>query len=293
MNTSIKAATFLALTFFISWSVVIGGWSMGLAGNPIAGVATLSVMMAGPAIAAVICVLAFEKGRRREALGLAWRPNLWWLAAWLSGLALAGASVGLTVLLGGSGLGDLGASVLAAARAQGATDAMLGQLATMGPMLGWLILVQAAIFGAWINAPILTFTEELGWRGFLHGLWRPAGFWRASLATGFVWGVWHAPAILLFGHNYPSHRALGAVLFIGFCMLLAPLMTALRDRGRSVIVPGILHGTINAMGGVTALVLADPSFPWGGIVGIGGFAALAIGLLAAALIKGQPATNPA
>lgn len=288
MNTTAKAATFLALTFLISWSAAIGGWAMKLAESPPGATATLFAMMSGPAIAAVLCAFAFEKGRRREALGLVWRPGWWWLGAWLIGLLLAAASVGLTLLLGGSGLGDLAASVISAAQANGATATMIDQLRAMGPALGWLILAQAAVLGSWFNAPVLTFTEELGWRGYLHSLWRPAGFWRASLGTGFVWGVWHAPAILLFGHNYPEHRALGTGLFVVFCMLLSPLMTALRERAGSVIVPGILHGTINAMGGVTLLALSDPRFPWSGLVGVGGFLALAFGLAAAAVLRGRP-----
>jgi hypothetical protein len=39
------------------------------------------------------------------------------------------------------------------------------------------------------------------------------------------------------------------------------------------------------VGGVTMLVLNDASFPWGGIVGIGGFVALALGVFAVALAR--------
>ena len=63
-------------------------------------------------------------------------------------------------------------------------------------------------------------------------------------ATGVVWGVWHAPAIFFYGHNYPDDRVLGLGLFVLFCMLLAPIITLVRERGGSVWAAGIIprHG---------------------------------------------------
>jgi membrane protease YdiL (CAAX protease family) len=132
--------------------------------------------------------------------------------------------------------------------------------------------------------PILTLTEELGWRGYLHYLWRPAGFWRASLATGAIWGFWHAPIIYLFGLNYPTERPLGIGLFVIYCMLLAPIMTLVRDRAGTVWAAGLAHGTINAVAGLTIVSLSNPAFPWNGMVGIGGFIALALAVAAIALL---------
>ena len=135
------------------------------------------------------------------------------------------------------------------------------------------------------NGVVLTFSEELGWRGYLHNLWRGAGFWRASLGTGAIWGLWHAPAILLFGLNYPDDRGVGIGLFVAFCMLMSPILTFIRDRGASVWAAGIFHGTFNALGGLTLLTLSNPTFPWNGVVGIGGFAALAVGVAIVALLR--------
>lgn len=273
MTTRYKALYYLALTFALSWSVVIGGWSAGLHLQGLA-VPVLAVMMAGPAIAALIFAFAFEpKGTRLKALGLHWTPNIWWLVAWLGVLVIALLSVLFTVFLSGRELVDVGAAARQVVVAQGAeAAARTPAWATSTPV----IIVIAAVIGAAINTIILTFTEELGWRGYLHHLWRPFGFWRASLATGAVWGVWHAPAILLFGLNYPENREIGVAIFVVFCILLSPLMTLVRDRGGSVVAAGIAHGTINAMGGLTAAFVSNPAFPWVGIVGIGGFIALAL-----------------
>ena len=73
------------------------------------GVGTSALMVLVPvptendpigAIAALICTFAFEKtGERVRALGLHFKPNLWWLLAWLIPIVLAGASVAFTLAL--------------------------------------------------------------------------------------------------------------------------------------------------------------------------------------------------
>jgi membrane protease YdiL (CAAX protease family) len=287
MSVTNKSIVFLALAFALSWGVAIGGWALGAADDSLGAFATLTLMMAGPAVSAVICAFTFEKGRRIEALGLHFRPNRWWLFAYLVPLALGAISVAATVLLSDRTLADIGANAVLAAEQAGQD---VSQLRAIESYLPAIILGQALIVGGIVNSVALTFTEELGWRGYLHGLWRGSGFWRTSLATGVVWGVWHVPAIYLFGLNYPNDRALGLGLFVLFCVLLSPLMALVRDRGGSVWAAGILHGMINAIGGVTALALSNPAFPWNGIVGIGGYIALALGVVFVALV--QPPARP-
>lgn len=281
-----KSLIFLALTFAVSWTASIGGWALGAVQNPLAAWGALTAMMAGPSIAAVICAFAFEKGRRIEALGLRFKPNLWWLAAYLAPIAICALSLGATVLLSGRPLADLDSNLRTIAEQAGQDTSRLA-----GIPLTPLVLVQSLVIGALINAVALTFTEELGWRGYLYGLWRPAGFWRTSLTTGVIWGLWHAPAIYLYGLNYPNDRLLGIGLFTAYCTLLAPLVTLMRERGGSTWAAGIFHGVFNAVAGLSILWLSDPSFPWNGVVGIGGFVALAVGVAAAALLR--PGRTPA
>lgn len=280
MSTTHKSIVFLGLTFMFSWGAAIAGWRLGTEADPLALWATLTTMMAGPALAGVICALIFDKGRRIAALGLHFKPNWWWLLAYLIPVALCAASLGATIMLSGRALGDLGENVLAAVAQAGQDTSKLENLP-----LAPLVLAQALIVGALVNSVALTFTEELGWRGYLYGLWRKAGFWRTSLGTGVIWGVWHAPAIYLFGHNYPDQRLLGVGLFTIFCVLMTPIITLVRDRSGSVWAAGIFHGTFNAVGGVVVLCLADGSFPWNGVVGIGGFVALALGVAAVLLLN--------
>lgn len=285
MSVRKKSLLFIAITFAVSWAIVIGGWAAGLHENQQLAVLVIALSMFGPAVAAITCAALFEKGRRVEALGLRAKINWWWLFAWLIPIALAALAVGLTLMFSANSFVPLGKAVIAAAPAEQA--ASLNQL---GPdALGAIVLAQALLIGPLINTLILTFSEELGWRGYLWDLWNKIGFWRASLATGAIWGVWHAPAILLFGHNYPHDRLIGAPLFVLFCVLLSPIISHLRAKGGSVWVAGVFHGTFNAVAGLTVISLSAPAFPWNGMVGIGGFLALAAGLGLVALTRRRAA----
>lgn len=283
MSTGAKAATFLILTFVLSWSFVGVGIMAGAQNTPSAALMTLTAMMFGPSIAAVACALLFEKGRRVDALGLRFRPNVWWLAAWIFPILVCALSVLVTILATGQPIADPGVQTAAAVEAQAGAEAAARVRET--PFLTLIIVGSAVTVGALINAPILTVSEELGWRGYLHHLWRPLGFWRTSLGTGVIWGIWHAPAIYFFGLNYPQNREIGIPLFVLFCTLLSPLMTFVRDRGGSTWAAGIAHGTVNATASLTLLSLSAPGFPWNGVVGIGGYAALALGVAIVAALR--------
>lgn len=293
MSTTAKSIIFLAIAYAVTWAIVITGWSMGLhEQSPQTAVLLLAISMVGPTVAALICAFAFEKGQRVKALGLGGRWSWWWMVAWLAPIALAAGSVALTLALSDRTYVDIGTSAAAAAEAQGQ------DLSQVPPFVlsTAFIVGMSIVVGGLANWLILTFTEELGWRGYLHHMWRPAGFWRASLGTGAVWGFWHAPMIYLIGHNYPdpNDRLMGVGLFVIFCMLLSPLMTLIRDRTNSVWSAGLFHGTFNAVGGLTIAAISNPTFPWNGIVGIGGYLALAIGLLAVlALQPHKSEANPA
>jgi membrane protease YdiL (CAAX protease family) len=293
MSTAGKAIVFLLLAFAISWASVGVGWLMGWQLAPQSATLILAASMFGPSIAAAICVFAFEKGRRREALGLFFTPSLWWLWAWLLALAIAfGASL-VTVLAGRAEFVDIAANYLAVARAAAPEQAAAIDQAAQIPGLSWILVAQAALLGALINTPILLLSEELGWRGYLYDLWRRFGFLRYTLATGVIWGLWHAPAIYLFGLNYPDHRLVGIPVFVAFCVLFSFPFTLVRDRGKSLVPAAILHGTANAVGGVAALGLSQADFPWNGVVGVGGFAMLLVAALASwSLSRRRPDLAP-
>jgi len=133
--------------------------------------------------------------------------------------------------------------------------------------------VQILLLGPTVNA-LFGFGEELGWRGLLQRELAPMGFWRASLAIGLVWGLWHAPLILL-GHNYPQHPQLGVGLMVLWCVLLAVPFSYVRVKSRSVVAVAILHGVLNASAGLPLMLTSGGSDLTIGVTGAAGMIALA------------------
>jgi membrane protease YdiL (CAAX protease family) len=93
-------------------------------------------------------------------------------------------------------------------------------------------------------------TEELGWRGYLYHLWRGAGFWRYTVATGVIWGVWHWPMVVLFGMGGDQGLVFNVLFYPFVTTLLAFCLTIIRDRSHSVIAAGIFHGAWNSVSGM-------------------------------------------
>jgi len=71
-----------------------------------------------------------------------------------------------------------------------------------------MALLHGLFAGDTLNA-LFGFGEEAGWRGYLLHEWKHMQFWKASLFIGLIWGIWHAPLILL-GYNYPQHSPTGS-----------------------------------------------------------------------------------
>ncbi|GEM_PF-3739381 len=46
------------------------------------------------------------------------------------------------------------------------------------------------------------------------------GFWPGLIGHGAIWGLWHAPLILLLGCDYPGHPLLRVPLFVVTATLL-------------------------------------------------------------------------
>lgn len=267
---------FLALTFGVSWAMA---GLFALTGRPWAGIATVVVgvpYMFGPAIAA-----ALTQRHQGEAvlapLEVRFNPNWGWIAAWLIPVGLSLATMGVSLLMPGvtyspgmDGLlarfgANLSPEQLAEARA--ALDAL-----PVPPL--FLMLIQGLIAGVTIN-PIATFGEELGWRGWLHRALAPLGFWPRAGLTGALWGLWHAPLIWM-GHNYPEHPQIGVGMMVVFCLLLSPIMSALRERSGSVLGAAIAHGSVNATAGLSLVLAAGGGDLTVGLTGAAGFVVLAL-----------------
>ena len=106
--------------------------------------------------------------------------------------------------------------------------------------------------------------------------------------TGVVWGLWHAPLILL-GYNYPGLSPAAALGFmVVFTTLLAGLLDWLRSEGGNVYVAGLAHGAVNATAGMALLFSAAGSVPdtsSTGLLGWSGWIVLTAALVVVAVLR--------
>ena len=266
---------FLLIAFAFTWTCfgvlhLMGGLTG--AGQAVAPLMILA--MFGPALAAFICAQKYDAGRRAEALGLMvpdWSRLAFWLPfAWLLPVLMAAASAALTLYVLNAPPVDPAARFAEAVRAAGQN------LPAPPEAVFRLQLMIGVPAGILINTAILTFSEELGWRGWLQPRLSHLGFWKMSLAVGLIWGVWHAPVILM-GYNYPGLGWGGVAAMIALCVLFTPYLALLRERGAGAWGPGALHGSLNAVTGVSFLWLPSLDWPHMGLLGLEGFALLLSG----------------
>ena len=283
-----RAVLFVLLAYVLAWLVCLPLWLAGRGlTQPLTSICGL-VMMLTPTISALIVHRVLGDGRRLvEVLGLRLGPWRRWLPyallAWLGPFALSLAAVALAAVIGVfqpdlrhlSGYSE----VIGAASGGRPLSVSIGVLVA-------LTLVQVLI-GSLINT-VPALGEELGWRGFLYDCLAGWPGWRRVIVTGVVWGLWHAPLILL-GYNYPSLPPVVGLLFmVVFTTLLAGLFDWLRTGAGNVYVAGMAHGSVNASVGLAVLFStagSPPSTVTTGLLGWTGWIVLALALLLALLAR--------
>jgi len=116
-----------------------------------------------------------------------------------------------------------------------------------------MVALQLAIVPL-LNLPMMI-GEELGWRGFLLPRLMSIGMgqWSAMLASGAIWGLWHAP-IMMRG-QYPGHPYLGPLLTIPYCAILGVIFGWLWLGSGSVWVCAIAHASLDVSAGAFTQVL--------------------------------------
>ncbi len=130
--------------------------------------------------------------------------------------------------------------------------------AAVVPPLGLLValtLVQGTVAGLTING-LFAFGEEYGWRGVLADELRPLGRARANLLTGVLWGLWHAPIIVL-GHNYGPEWGWGILVMVTWTVPFSFVLAWSRELTGSVLAPAMLHGAFNGVAGLFAFLIVD------------------------------------
>ncbi len=276
-----KKITKINLFYFliVIMSLTLAGLFYLLGGdyNSFAGVAMAATYMFIPTVAAIIIEKLIYKNKIKQNLLISFKLNKWFLVAWLIMPIIAFISIGtallfpnITLSLDMEGMFERYASVM--------TEQQLKEIrlsitnAPIHPL--WLSLLSGLLAGITINA-LFGFGEELGWRGFLLRQFNHQSFIKTTLISGFVWGIWHSPIILM-GHNYPNYPLLGVLMMTIWCILLTPLFLYITLKAKSVIAAAIMHGTLNATAGIALLVLSGGNELTIGMTGLTGFIALTI-----------------
>jgi len=249
---------FLAIAFGGAWLLALPLW---LSGDGLAtwgglGVSVLGVViMWTPGVAALVACLAVERparGTRLAALGIASHVRIRRLVGYLALGVVVPVAIILVALPIGAALGVYPADFAGLSGFRALLDAQLaavgvGELPVPIELLVALQFVQI-LLGVGINL-IPAFGEELGWRGWLLPRLLRLGTVPAILLSGVIWGLWHAPLILL-GYNYPTAPGwLGLMSMVGMCVVVGGIFGWLRMRGGSVWPAAVAHAAFNAAAG--------------------------------------------
>jgi len=250
---------FLLISFGLSWLVALPLWLGDGLADPLFGVVAVAMMFT-PAIAAIVVVFVIERPQHKAtALGL-WplKPAGRFVTYLALGLIVPVALILIALPLGAV-LGVYPADFVTFSAFQELLDT---QLATAGvaelPIpIGVLVALQLinVLIGAFINL-IPALGEELGWRGWLLPRLMRLGTVPALVLSGVIWGLWHAPLILL-GYNYPTAPGwLSLIMMIGMCVVVGAVFGWLRLRSESVWPAALAHGAFNAAAGFSIIFAA-------------------------------------
>lgn len=276
---------FIGLTFALTWGAAWGLMASGGLQNPYAQLVFMSFMLI-PALCVILTRLITGEGFKDMRLEPHFKGNgVWYLAAWFlpSLLILAGAALYFLIF---PKTFDPSLSTMAAVYQQQGVDLQVKSVMITQMLMG-LFLAPALNF-------IPALGEELGWRGYLlPKLCEKYPVPQAALATGVVWGLWHAPMIAM-GHNYglgyPYAPWGGIAAMVVFCIFVGALFAYLSLKVKSAVPAALAHGGLNGMAAASVWFhrgSADPfigPFPTG-IIGGAGF--MAAGLICFYLLRGR------
>jgi uncharacterized protein len=276
---------FIVISFAFSW--ILFAAPLAVKNDPtlypIAIQALFALAMWGPGIAAILVTLFIARqpfsSLRLKTLG----PKRYYFWAWFLAPLVAALTLAATVLLG-TGVFDPNITFMREALAQ-SPQAL--------PSVEILLAIQLAFaltLAPFINL-IFAMGEELGWRGFLLPQLMPLGEWKALLLSGAIWGVWHAPATILHGHNFPNHPYLGVLVMTVGCMLLGVLFGWLYLKTKSPWAPALAHGAFNAIAPAAILFLKPEGLDMalgGNPLGLAGWIPMALIIFVMFAIKQLP-----
>lgn len=246
----VSLTVFIVSAFALAWLCVTPLWIEGGLESPLAQI-LMGLMMFTPTAAALIVVLFVEKPRHKaRALGLVPLKPIGRLIGYLAIALLLPIILCVAALVVGALLGLYPADFIHFSGFQQLTEMELAKagLSELPFPIGVQVvsqLLSVLIIALFLNI-VPALGEEIGWRGWLLPKLLRFGPWPAILISGVVWGLWHAPVILL-GYNYPGTPGwLALAAMVGFSTIMGGIFGWLRLRGGSVWPAALAHSSLNA-----------------------------------------------
>ena len=237
---------YIAITYGLIWAA---GLAFYLTGTNIASFSgatglLIALCMFIPLVATLICQKSSKEPLLR-GIGVSWKVNRWWFIGWLI--------IPVIALL----------TILFTYWTKGFSNTDIGETTPFGTINGPVAVVAIALLsgmlaGATINA-LFAFGEEAGWRGYLLKQFEGRSFIGSAVVIGIIWGLWHAPIILL-GYNFPQHPQWGVLFMVLLCIPLSVIIQYFRVKSGSVIVAAIMHGTFNAVASIATVFIGISKF---------------------------------
>jgi uncharacterized protein len=236
---------FITLTIVITWIVFLSIPILGLTyGKSLPSIIIAAAAMFVPALCSILTRFITKEGFKNMYLRPHFKGNMkYYILVYFGPTVLLFLSAAVYFLIFPYFFDPELTALKAAAASSGST-------AGLSPNILLLITaLQVIIIGPIVNI-IPTMGEELGWRGYLLPKLRMFLSDRAALVvTGVIWGVWHAPIIVM-GHNYGTgywgYPWLGILAMIVFCLWLGIIEGYISIKLESAIPAAMIHSAVNA-----------------------------------------------
>lgn len=245
-------------TFLAEFWLMFKGYSF--TGVPaISGQLTVAAAMFFPGISAFIVRKFITKEGFKDA-GLKLGPKKYYLYVYLLIPVLFALIYGLTWLTGQAPDFSLQSFL---------SQYKISTLPTSPAIIILAIFISSITFAPLLNS-IPAFGEEFGWRGYLLPKLLPLGAKKAFIISGIIWGLWHAPLILM-GYRYGAYTFIGIIFFCVLLIFLGTYIGYLRIVSGSSYLAGFAHGVFNAQAyGVWVLLFPNVNPLLGGFAGLTG-----------------------
>lgn len=288
-----KSLAFLAPSMLLSWLLVAVFAMVGGADGGAASSAMTIVYVLIPGAVAVFLAKSVYQTSVKAELGLYFKPNRWFFAAWLiaPAIVLVVNEIGLRLPWNAyspemNGYFDLIEKSTSAEQAAKIREA-IGHFPI--PFF-WVIFLQGMIGGITIGAFFALF-EEVGFRGFLLKRLAGKGFWTTAIITGLVWGVWAAPLVFLKQQLF-TQPLYAAGMMILYCLAASPLYLYIRLKSGSAVGSAVFGGTLNGLATLPMMMVEEQNHLTVGMNGLPGIIGLVLAVVLVAAFDRFVSDNP-